>query len=112
MSLPEHEPRTWAPKEGTMLAGVRKVAWGSAMAMAGLLAVIVANCIWMAYFRWDEAILSGPPIICEFVICDVWARLVKLIQADSVIGLAVLIWLIAFAIRRASRSVSAHRSFP
>ena len=112
MSLPEHEPRTWAPREGTMLAGVRSVAWGSAMAMAGLLAVIVANCIWMAYFRWDEAILSGPRMICEFGICDPWAHLVKLIEADSVIGLATVIWLIAFAIRRASRSISAHRSFP
>jgi len=95
-----------------MLAGVRNVALGTAMVMTGLLAVTVANCIWMAYFRWDEAILSGPRMICEFVICDPWAHLVKLIQADSVIGLAVVIWLIAFAIRRASRSISAHRSFP
>src|SRR5215831_13266948 len=44
--------------EGTMFAGVRNVAWGAAMVMAGLLAVFVTNCIWMAYFRLYEAILS------------------------------------------------------
>jgi hypothetical protein len=82
------------------------------MVMAGLLAIIVADCIWMAYFRLDAAILSGPPVVCMFGICDPWAHLVELIRADSIIGLAVVIWLIAFAIRRASRSISAHRSFP
>ena len=95
-----------------MLAGVRSVAWGAAMVMTGLLAVIVANCIWMAYFRWDKAILSGPLIICEFGICDPWAHMVELIRTDTIIGPAVVIWLIAFAIRRASRSISAHRSLP
>jgi hypothetical protein len=62
MSPPEDEPRTGAPRERTMLAGVRNVAWGAAMVMAGLLAVIVANCIWMAYFRLDVVILSGPRV--------------------------------------------------
>jgi hypothetical protein len=95
-----------------MLAGVRNVAWGATMVMAGLLAVVVANCIWMAYFRLDAAILSGPLWFCEFGICDPWAYLVDLIRADSIIGLAVVIWLSAFAIGRASRSISAHRSFP
>ena len=86
-----------------MLAGVRNVAWGSAMVMAGLLAVIVANCIWMAYFRLDAAILSGPRgFLCEFGNCDPWAYLVELIRADSIMGLAVVIWLTAFAIQRAS----------
>jgi hypothetical protein len=93
-----------------VLAGVRNVAWGTAMVMAGLLAVIVANCIWMAYFRLDAAILT--PLLCMFGNCDLWAYTVELIRADSSIGLAVVIWLIAFAIRRASRSISAHRSFP
>ena len=95
-----------------MLAGVRNVAWGAAMVMGGLLAVILAN-IWIAYFRLDVAILSGPRVgeFCRF--CDTtWASLVELIRANSIIGLAVVIWLIAFAIRRASRSISAHRSFP
>src|SRR5262245_32011506 len=101
----DDETRTWTSSE---LAGVRNVAWGAAMVMAGLLAVIVANGIWMASFRLAEAILSGPRIICEFHICDPWAHLVELIQADSVIGLAVVIWLIAITLRRASRSISAH----
>ena len=103
----DDETRTWTSSE---LAGVRNVAWGVAMVMAGLLALIVANSIWIAYFRLDEAILSGPRPgeFCMF--CDnTWASLVELIRADSIIGLAVVIWLIAFAIRRASRSISAHR---
>ena len=104
----DDETRTWTSSE---LAGVRNVAWGAAMVMAGLLAVIVANSIWMAYFRLDEVIiLSGlrPGVFCMF--CDHrWDSLVELIRADSIIGLAVVIWLIAFAIRRASRSISAHR---
>jgi len=103
-----------------MFAGVRNVAWGAAMVMAGLLAVFVTNCIWMAYFRLYEAILSilsgpRPGIFCMF--CDdtrppLVELIPELIRADSIIGLAVVIWLIAFAIRRASRSISAHRSFP
>jgi len=102
----DDETRTWTSSE---LAGVRNVAWGAAMVMAGLLAVIVANSIWMAYFRLDKVIiLSGPRpgVFCMF--CDhTWDSLVELIRA--IIGLAVVIWLIAFAIRRASRSTSAHR---
>jgi hypothetical protein len=111
MTPPDDEPRTWAPREGTVLAGVRNVAWGAAMVMAGLLAVILADCIWMAYFRLDAVILSGPLMICEFGICDPWAFLVELIRADSIIGLVVVIWLIGRVVRRASRSISAHRSF-
>jgi len=93
-----------------MLAGVTNVAWGAAMVMAGLLAVIVANCIWIANLRLDAAILYGPRVICMFGTCDPWAYLMEQIRADSIIGLAVVIWLIAFAIRRAS--ISAHRSLP
>ena len=94
-----------------MLAGVRNLAWGAAMVMAGLLVVIVAKCIWMAYFRLDAVILDIAHIFCMFGICDSWAQLVELIRAESIIGLAVVIWLIAFTIRRASRSISAYRSF-
>jgi len=79
--------------------------------MVGLLAVILADCIWMAYFRLDPVILSRPLVICEFNICDPWAFLVKLIRADSIIGIAVVIWLIGRVVRHASRSISAHRSF-
>ena len=110
MPPPEDEPRTWTPREGTVLAGVRNVAWGAAMVMAGLLAVILADCVWMVYFRLDAAILT--PLLCMFGNCDPWAYTVELIRADSIIGLAVVIWLIPFAIRSASRSISAHRSLP
>ena len=90
-----------------MLAGVRNVAWGAAMILAGLLAVILAESVWMAYFRYDAAILSGPLTFCMFGICDPWASLVELIRADSIIGLAVVIWLIGRAVRRVSKSRSA-----
>ena len=90
-----------------MLAGVRNVAWGAAMVLAGLLAVILAESVWMAYFRYDAAILSGPLTFCMFGICDPWASLVELIRADSIIGLAVVIWLIGRAVRRVSKSRSA-----
>jgi len=76
------------------------------MVMAGLLAVIVCNCMWMTYFG------LGPRVFCMFGICDPWDHLMELIRADSIVGLAVVIWLIAFAIRRTSRSISARRSFP
>ena len=110
MPPPDDETSTWTSSE---VAGLRNVAWGAAMVMADLLAVIAANSIWMAYFRrLDEVIiLSGPRpgVFCMF--CDhTWDSLVELIRADSIIGIAVVIWLIAFAIRRASRST--HRSFP
>jgi len=90
-----------------MLAGVRNVGLGAAMVMAGLLAVIMADCVWMAYFRLDAAILSHPLRICEFTDCDPWASLVELIRADSITGLAVVIWLIGRAVRRVSKSRSA-----
>src|SRR5262245_39512758 len=99
----DDESRTWASREGTMLAVVRNVACGAAMVMAGLLAVIVANCIWMAYFRLDAVILSRPLIIGMFGISDPWAFLVERIRADSIdsiMGLAVVIWLIGRAVRR------------
>src|SRR5262245_61612814 len=109
MPPPGYEPRSRAPREGTMFAGVRNVAWGAAMVMAGLLAVIVANCIWMAYFRLDAVILSRPHIIGMFATYDPWASLVELIRADSIdsiMGLAVVIWLIGRAVRRVWKSRS------
>jgi hypothetical protein len=88
-----------------MLAGVRNVAGGAVMVMAGLLAVILANCIWMAYFRLDAAILSGPRVGVFCMFCDTtWASLVELIRANSIIGLAVVIWLVGRMIRRVSKS--------
>jgi len=97
----DDETRTWTSSE---VAGLRNVAWGAAMVMAGLLAVILADCVWMAYFRLDEVILSGPRpgLFCMF--CDhTWDSLVELIRADSIIGLAVVIWLIGRAVRRVSK---------
>lgn len=112
MPPPEDEPRTWAPREGTMLAGVRNVAWGAAMVMAGLLTLIAINCVWIVLFRLDTYILFHPRE--GWLDADEWPYTVSLVagRTEGLIGLAVMIWLIAHAIRRASRSISAHRSFP
>ena len=112
MPPPEDEPHTWAPREGTMLAGVRNVAWGAAMVMAGLSALIAVNCVWIALFRLDTYILFHP--YEGWLDADEWPYTVSLVAGGTqrLIGLAVAIWLIAHAIRRASRSISAHRSFP
>jgi hypothetical protein len=112
MPPPEDEPRTWAPREGAMLAGVRNVAWGAAMVMTGLLTLIAVNCVWIVLFRLDTYILFHP---CEGCLHqDVWPYTASLVagSTEGLIGLAVVIWLIGPAIRRAFRSISAHRSFP
>jgi hypothetical protein len=91
-----------------MLAGARNVAWGAAMVMAGLLVVIVADCVWMAYFRLDAAILSGP-LLCMFGLCDPWTYAVESSRADSFMWVAVVIWLIGRAVRRGSKAMVADR---
>ena len=114
MPPPEDEPRTLAPREGTMLAGVKNVAWGAAMVMAGLLAVMAADCVWLVLSQLETYVLfdrgrDGDPM----PFFDGYAFYVgSSFLVELVVGLAVVVWLIAFAIRRASRSMSAHRSFP
>jgi hypothetical protein len=97
-----------------MLAGVRKVARGAAIAMAGILAVMLANCVWIILF-WSEGgarwFFFGPSpdvlFIREFLLAGAESMVAG---ATSLLGLAVVIWLIARVIRRASRSISARHS--
>jgi hypothetical protein len=42
-----------------MLAGVRQIAYGLAMVMAGFLVLALANSIWAALFRADALVLFG-----------------------------------------------------
>ena len=93
--------------------GVRNVAWGAAMVMAGLLAVMAADCVWLVLSRLETYVLfnrgrDGDP--APFF--DGYAFYVGSgILVEFVVGLAVVIWLIGRVIRRASRSISADRSF-
>jgi hypothetical protein len=95
-----------------MLTGVRNVAWSAAMVMAGLLTLIAINCVWIVLFRLDTYILFHPRE--GWLHSDEWPYTVSLAvgSTEGLIGLAVVVWLIGHAIRRASRSISAHRSFP
>jgi hypothetical protein len=81
-----------------MLAGVRNFACGAAIAMAGLLLVIVANAVWIALFRLEGAALFLPiPPASEYV--DPWASTVMWSRTDSLIGIAAVIWLIGRMVR-------------
>jgi len=106
------EPRTRTPGEGTMLAGARSVARGAVLVMAGLLTLIAINCVWIVLFRLDTYILIHPWE--GWLDQDEWPYTASRVanSTEGLIGLAVVIWLIGCVIRRASRSISAHRSFP
>jgi hypothetical protein len=91
-----------------VLAGVRNVAWGAAMVMAGLLAVMAADCVWLVLSRLETYVLfnrgrDGDLVVPFF---DGYAFYVGSgILVELVVGLAVLIWLIGRVIRRASTSI-------
>ena len=81
-----------------MLAGLRNVACGAAIAMAGLLAVMLANCVWIALFRLEKVIFFG-----AWLELDRWKNTVMASSTESLIGVAVIIWLAARMVRRASK---------
>jgi len=64
--------------------------------MAGLLIVILANGVWIAWFRLQDVILI--PRLWEYL--DPWASTVMWTRTDSLIGIAAVIWLIARVKRR------------
>jgi hypothetical protein len=84
-----------------MLAGVRNVAWGAAMAMAGFLALTLACCVWIILFLDARSIFFGP-----WGVFDSQPSIHGQGLLESLLALAVVIWLIAYAIRRVSRSIS------
>ncbi len=100
-----------------MLAGVRNVAIGATIVMAGLLAVMMAERAWMFLF------LSDTPVLCGFFGCpalftgpwwwfhETWTYVEALASGytESLIGVAVMIWLVGRMVRRASKSIAAGR---
>ena len=96
-----------------MLAGVRNVAWGAALVIAGLLAVMAADCVWLVLSRLETYVLfnRGRDGDATLVFGQYAFYVGTGILVELVVGLAVLIWLIGRVIRRASRSISTHRSF-
>jgi hypothetical protein len=92
-----------------MLAGVRNVVWGATMVMARLLAVMAANCVWISLFRLETYILFNPWE--GWLDVDLWPYTVSKVSGDTegIIGFAVVVWLIGYAIRRVARSMSSGR---
>src|SRR5215467_12311830 len=91
-----------------MLAGMRRVARGAAIAMAGLLVVMLAYSVWIALFRLEALILfipiSGAEAgevmgrMSEYV--DPWtSSTVMWSRTDSTIGAAAVIRLIGRVVR-------------
>jgi len=93
-----------------MHAGLRNVAWGGAIVMAAFLAVIVANCVWAAIFRLDVYILFNPWE--GWLDVDLWPYVVSNVSGDtgSLVGFAVVVWLIARVFWGASKSIAAGRA--
>jgi hypothetical protein len=88
-----------------MLAGVRNVAWGAAMVMAGILAVALADCLWITLF-WSDAgaryfFFGPPPDVLFGHEISLYGGESMAAGATSLLGLAVVIRLIARVIRRA-----------
>src|SRR5262245_43875933 len=94
-----------------MFAGVRNVAWGAAMAMAGFLAVALAYSVWIILFLTEgfarHFFFWPPPDLFFGQEPYIYGGESMVAGATSLLGLAVVIWLIAYATRRASRSISA-----
>jgi hypothetical protein len=94
-----------------MLAGVRNVAFDAAIMMAGLLAVMVAEQAWAILF------LNAPPPLCDgdytkgtsccLFDCDYTVGTTGYIE--SLIGVAVMIWLVGCMVRSALKSIVAGR---
>jgi hypothetical protein len=85
-----------------MLVAVRNVAWGAAIAMAGVLAVALADSVWIILLWSDARVFFFGPLGCFD--CD--PRFDGQGFLESLLALVVAVWLIALAIRRASRSLT------
>ena len=94
----------------TMLAGVRQIAYGLAMVMAGFLVVALAYSIWAARFRADALILFGiEKPDCAFC-SDAWPWWMTAYDVyEASIGVGVVIWLAGYAIRRVAKPMSPSR---
>jgi len=94
--------------EDDMLAGIRQIAYGLAMVVAGFLVVALANSIWAALFRADALILFGIKKLPVFFDGDApWWFAYGDYEAFICVG--VVIWLIGYAIRWVAKSMSSGR---
>ena len=94
-----------------MLAGARNVAFGATIVMAGLFAVMLAERAWVVLI---QIVLSLPPPDDPFGLFDVpdpWSSIEALASGytQSLIGVALMIWLVGRMVRRASKSITAGR---
>jgi hypothetical protein len=95
-----------------ILAGVRQIACGLAMVMAGFLVIALAKSIWAARFRADALVLFGveKPLLCMFDCESVWwPTWYAFGHYEAYIGVGAVMWMIGYAIRRVARSVSSGR---
>ena len=92
-----------------MLAGVRRIAYGLPIVVAGFLVVALANSIWAALFRADALVLLGieKPLLCMFDCESVWWLSAYPYEAFICVG--VVIWLTGYAIRRVAKLMSPSR---
>jgi hypothetical protein len=98
-----------------MLAGVRNVAFGAAIVMTGLLAVMVAEQAWAVLFLLNVPVLFDGDLGTSSYLFDgdytIDTQLEALFTSytESLIGVAVLIWLVGRMVRRALKSIEAGR---
>ena len=89
-----------------MLAGLRNVAWSVAIVVAGFLAVALADCVWIILSLSDARVFFfGDPTVIFGQELYIGSSTI----AELVVGLAVVIWLIGHAVRRASTLIAADR---
>src|SRR5262245_53090588 len=95
-----------------MLAGVRQIAYGLAMVMAGFLVVALANSICTVLFRADALILFGieKPDWAFGGTLSWWASPYGFSDYEAFFGLGVVMWLTGHALRRILRSKAARRA--
>ena len=94
-----------------MLAGVRQIAYGLAIVVAGFLVVALAQVIWAALFLADAlAMFTGydpPPFFDE---PPWWTAAYAFVgYYEGLIGVGVVMWLIGYTIRRMAKSMSSGR---
>jgi hypothetical protein len=95
-----------------MLAGVRQTAAGLAIVMAGFLVIALVNSIWAARFRADALVLLGIEKPTGVVFDGEpwwWVSAYAFGHYEAFICMAVVIWLIGYAVRRVARSMSSDR---
>ena len=92
-----------------MLAGLRQIVCGLAMAVAGFMVVALAYSIWAAVFRADALILFGikkPDWMFGPDGPIWWVYPFRYYYYKALAGVGVLMWLIGYAIRRVANSTS------